>query len=436
METKRYTVSGNPEDASELIKSYERFVPKQILGILGKKDIREVKLGDQIEKNLTILFSDIRDFTTLSESMNPKENFEFINSYLSQMETYITVYHGFIDKYIGDSIMAIFPTKADDAVDCSLLMLQQLSYYNEDRKKDGQKPINIGIGLNTGLCMFGTVGGYDRMEGTVISDAVNLSSRIESLTKKYGVQFLIGEGTMNNIKDHGKYSFRFIDRVMVKGKNQSQSIYEVFNNDDTEARELKIKTLPVFEEALAYYHYKDIPASLELLNVVLSINPADKPAKFYAERCKSYLKTGFHESPCDLNHIVEWSSDFEVGNPVIDSQHRQMFNESVKLLKSIRKDVSYDDIEKIIVFLNDYIINHFRTEEEFLANRNYPFLDHQIWQHQNFIRSFENLKREIASDTLSKVYLKFRIQILVIDWILNHIMKEDRHFGNYFRNKR
>lgn len=284
--------------------------------------------------------------------------------------------------------------------------------------------------------MFGTVGGYDRMEGTVISDAVNLSSRIESLTKKYGVQFLIGEGTLNNLKNHDKYSFRFIDRVIVKGKNQSQSIYEIFNNDTPEIKELKIKTLPLFEEALAYYHYKQIPSSLELLNIVLDINPDDNPARFYVERCKSYLKTGFHESPCDLNHLIEWNTEFEVGNPVIDRQHRQMFNESIKLLKSIGKDVSYDDLEKLITFLNDYIINHFRTEEEYLANQNYPFLDHQIWQHQNFIRSFENLKREIASDSLSKIYLMFRIQILVIDWILNHILKEDRHFGNYFKNKR
>ena len=192
----------NKEDVKKLIVSYSRFIPHKIIDLLGKKSIAELKLGDQTEKKIAILFSDIRDFTTLSERMSPQENFNFINSYLSQMEPLISVKDGIIDKFIGDAIMAIFPNNSNDALDCSILMQKQLKNYNEGRCRAGYDPINIGIGLNTGISMLGTVGGYNRMDGTVISDAVNLASRIESITKKYNVQLRLSRNF-----EHGRPFF-------------------------------------------------------------------------------------------------------------------------------------------------------------------------------------------------------------------------------------
>ncbi len=434
METSSSGVSVHEKEIRELINSYERFVPKQLLAILGKSDIKEVKLGDHVEQILTILFSDIRDFTSISELLSPKETFEFINNYLSQMETYIRIYNGFIDKYIGDSIMAVFHTSADDAIDCSLLMQKQLSFYNENRKKMGLTPINIGIGLNTGLCVLGTVGGCDRMEGTVISDTVNLSSRIESLTKKYGVKLLISENTLNNISDTSKYSIRFIDRVLVKGKKQSQSIYEVFDNDDEKTKELKLKYIPMFEEALAHYHYKHIDRAIELLEKCIELNPEDKPAQVYLERCKNFSRSGIHEGAAELSWKLEWNSGFAVGNPIIDKQHLFLISNALDLLKSVDEGYNKREIEMLIKLLNDYVVIHFQTEEKHLEIKNYPFLNHQRSQHQNFIKSFEQLKNEISSNEFSKTYMMFRIQILIIDWIVNHILKEDKHFSNYIRN--
>jgi PAS domain S-box-containing protein len=265
-------------DIEKTISSYRKFVPHQMLNLLGKESITDVEVGDQVEKDLTILFSDIRDFTAMTEVFTPKESFNFINSYLGQMETIVSAHNGVIDKFIGDAIMAIFPESAEDALNCSLSMLQQLDKFNEERKAYGHAPVNIGIGLNTGLCMLGTVGGFNRMQGTVIGDAVNISSRLESETKKYGVHLLIGENTYYGISDIGRHNIRFIDRVLVKGKSRPQSVYEVFDNDPVEVKKLKNETKLLFEEALAHYHYKKIDAAKAMLEKCIMINPGDNPA--------------------------------------------------------------------------------------------------------------------------------------------------------------
>jgi class 3 adenylate cyclase len=167
----------------QLKKAYERFVPREFLNLLDKQHMIDVQLGDQVEKEMTVMFSDIRGFTTISEDMEPQEIFDFINNYLGQMEPIILKHHGFIDKYIGDAIMALFPTTVDDAVRGSISMLQTLNQYNNLLQRAGYPAIKIGIGLNTGPLILGTVGGQNRMDGTVISDAVNISARIENLTK-------------------------------------------------------------------------------------------------------------------------------------------------------------------------------------------------------------------------------------------------------------
>ena len=426
--------SSDNDELKKIIKSYDRFVPYQFLNLLGREKITDVCLGDQVEKKLTILFSDIRDFTSISEGLSPKENFNFINSYLYQMDSIISDHHGIIDKFIGDCIMAIFPTSADDAINCSLMMLKQLDQFNEVRKKEGLDAINIGIGLNTGLCMIGTVGGLNRMEGTVISDAVNLASGLETLTKNYGVSILISENTINNLCDVSKYSIRFIDRVTVKGKIQPQSIYEVFDNDPDQVKKLKIESKDLFEEALAHYHYKKIDKAKILLEKCIQINSDDKPAKVYLDRCDTFLKNGFHEGAGELSQQLEWSIDFEVGNAEIDKQHFELISHSVELLNSIDRDLSKSEIESLIAFLDKYVIEHFRTEEKFLSKIQYPFIKEQRRQHANFIKSFRMLKEEIKVGKINKTYLKFRIQILLIDWVINHTLKEDRHYGKYFKS--
>ncbi len=419
----------------EQIASESRFVPYSMLSLLGKENIKDVQLGDQTEKELTILFADIRDFTQLSETMTPKENFDFINSYLNQMEAIITSHGGIIDKYLGDGIMAIFPTWPDSAVNCSITMLKQLEKFNKVIKTKGLPPTRIGIGLNTGLCMLGTIGGPGRMECTVISDAVNLASRLETLTKNYQVNLLIGENTFNSLQDARMFSVRFIDRVLVKGKTQPQSIYEVYDTDSYKSKCLKTKTKSMFEEALAHYHYKEIDAAKLLLEMCLKINPEDKPAQVYLKRCNLYLEKDIFEGSQELMQQIVWSNEFEVGNPEIDRQHFDLFKNSVKLLNSVNIDISKEDINKLIAYIYEYTNTHFSTEENYLEENNYPFIERQKRQHRNFTKSFKILKEEIDSNTKSKTYNMFRIQILLIDWIINHVLKEDQHYGKYINDK-
>ncbi len=270
---------------TELNQAFERFVPRQFLQILDKKSIIDVKLGDQVQQEMSVLFSDIRDFTTLSESMTSQDNFNFINSYLSRMEPTITANQGFIDKYIGDAIMALFSGEADNPVKAGIDMLHRLTEYNQHRSNSGYVPIKIGIGINTGSLMLGTVGAKNRMDSTVISDAVNLASRIESLTKQYGVSMLISHHTFQFLPDSNQYAIRLIDRVQVKGKSETVSIFEVFDADPPETYEGKVATRTMFEEALLLYHWQKLRDAERLFAECLRRNPTDKAAQIYQQRC-------------------------------------------------------------------------------------------------------------------------------------------------------
>jgi adenylate cyclase len=273
---------------SELTDSYGRFVPHQFLNLLGSESIIDVNLGDQVQEEMSVLFADIRDFTTLSETMTPQENFSFINAYLSRMEPAITSNHGFIDKYIGDAIMALFSDCADDAVKAGIAMLNILADYNEDRLNVGYIPIQIGIGINSGSLMLGTVGGKSRMDSTVISDAVNLASRIEGLTKEYGVPLLISEQTLERLRNPADYAIRIVDKVQVKGKSQYVIVYEVFDADPLEMRAAKLANLPVYNEAMSLCDRKEFRAAGKLFEECLRTNPSDQVARIYLKRCRDW----------------------------------------------------------------------------------------------------------------------------------------------------
>jgi PAS domain S-box-containing protein len=274
---------------SQLNQAYERFVPRQFLNLLEKQSVIDINLGDQVEKEMTILFSDIRDFTALSEHMTPQDNFEFINAYLGQMEPIIHQHTGFIDKYVGDAIMALFPNRADDAVKAAIEMLNTLHKYNKILRKTQIQPIKIGIGLNTGLLMLGTVGGQNRMDGTVIADAVNVASRLEGLTKLYGTALLITEHTYQNLTQVSDYHIRMIDQVTVKGKTEPITIYEVFDADSPEMIEKKIMTLNVFETGFTYFHNGQFELALDCFQQVIQENQCDQVAQVYLKYCQNVL---------------------------------------------------------------------------------------------------------------------------------------------------
>jgi len=271
----------------ELANAAQRFVPNEFLSLLGHTSLVDVKIGDQVHREMSVLFSDIRDFTTLSEGMTPQENFKFINAYLKRMEPAIISNQGFIDKYIGDGIMALFSGSADDAVKAAIAMQLHLADYNQHRVNRGYVPISIGIGINTGSLMLGTVGGQSRMDSTVISDDVNLASRLEELTKFYGVSLLISHQTLGRLNNPTAYCIRFIEQVTVKGKSKAVAVFEVFDGDEPEIKEVKLSTKSVFEEGLFLYYQQAFSEATKHFEAVGQINPRDSVAQIYIERCRT-----------------------------------------------------------------------------------------------------------------------------------------------------
>ena len=285
-------IEAHKQELSNLLEAIERFVPKEFLSHLQKESILDVQLGDQVEREMSVLFSDIRDFTMLSEKLTPAENFRFTNSYLSRMEPCIRENGGFIDKFIGDAIMALFPTDADAAVRAAVSMLKALVTYNQDRAKVGYQPIRVGIGLNTGALMLGTVGGESRMDSTVISDAVNLASRLESLTKLYGANLLIGQNTYDRLTDISEFSIRMIGLVQVKGKSEPVRVYEVTDGDDSDVTERKGASLEAFGAAYDQYLNRDFEASVSGFQAVVDANPEDRVSQMYLKRSIEFAESG------------------------------------------------------------------------------------------------------------------------------------------------
>lgn len=272
---------------SQMNEAYSRFVPNQFLEFLGKDNFVDIQLGDQVQKEMTVLFSDIRGFTELSEGLSPKENFDFINHYLGYMEPVIRKNNGFIDKYMGDSIMALFHESVDDAIDAAIEMRKTLQQFNADRTDSNKAPIDSGIGIHTGNLMLGVVGGEGRIDGTVISDAVNLASRLEGLTKIYKTSIIISEDSLIKINNPGKYNFRFLDVARVKGKKEAVYIFEILDGEPDNIRELKTETKSLFGKGIEAYRERHFNEAIELFTEVVKINPDDAAAVFYINRCRN-----------------------------------------------------------------------------------------------------------------------------------------------------
>jgi|LakMenEpi03Aug12_release.lakeMendotaPanAssembly.Ray.scaffolds.fasta_scaffold25363_6 hemerythrin len=433
------TQAGNPQDNPDALRerltttteAYGRFVPREFLNLLGIEDIRKVEVGQQVERKMTVLFADIRNFTSLSESMSPQENFNFLNSYLIQMEPIITAHGGFIDKYIGDAIMALFPESPDAALRCSLAMLQRLEEYNDGRQRAGYRPIKIGIGINTGIVILGTIGGAARMDGTVIGDAVNLAARLERLTKEYRVSILISEYTLYCLDEPSQWSIRFLDRTHVRGKQDNQSVYEVFNGDPAPLRRAKEETLKTFELALAYYHLDDILTSRERLIACLAIAPDDDAARVYLERCENPVG-GLGNRRAELTSI--WREEYSFGHAAVDAAHKNLLADMNGLARAVNVG-AWDLTPPLLAQIQFAAANDFMIEEELMVADGYPFLDLHVRQHQRFFEYFGELRREIERGEENRVYLAFRVKRLLTDWLVNHILNADRHYGHYLHSK-
>jgi len=213
----------------EMNRAFQLFVPQKFLELAGETDFTRLTLGKSTTRDITILFSDILKFTALSETMTPEENFRFLNSYLSRMGPVVRQHGGFIDKFIGDAIMALFPGEPSSATQAAIAMRQELKKYNEHRQGQGYEPIDVRMGIHTGSVRLGTIGDSERWEGTVIGDTVNLASRIENLSSAFGCPIVVSEAVLKTLKNPPEH--RELDTIRVKGKKKAVKIYEILADE-------------------------------------------------------------------------------------------------------------------------------------------------------------------------------------------------------------
>ena len=242
----------------------------------------------------TVLFADIRNFTTISEQLGPQGTVGLLNDYFTLMVECIQREGGMLDKFIGDAIMAGFgvPVPHEDDVDravrAAIAMMRELWKWNEVRLAEGRPPVDIGIGLNTDTIVSGNIGSRKRMDYTMIGDGVNLASRLESACKQYGAHILVSELTWKKLR--GTYRGRELDRIVVKGKTQPVAIYEVLDYHTEESYPHLSDATGQFRDALAKYRKRDFAGANVLFGKILANNPADNAAKLYVGRCAHLLE--------------------------------------------------------------------------------------------------------------------------------------------------
>ena len=291
-----------------LSEKFRLFVPEQYLNRIAPKGVESIQLGNAREERLTVLFCDIRGFTAMAESQSARATFEWLNAFFSQMSQAITEHHGFVDKFLGDAILAVFDRMehhAADALNAAVNMLQRLNEFNRDRDRYKlERSVNVGIGIHTGLGVIGTVGSDERMDSTVIGDVVNTAARLEELTKIYGCQILASDATLNHASTNfnqrfldsstfphtlSPYPYRWVDRVIPRGKRIVLELYEILGTPSQALEVTKLQSLACYNCALQSWYQEDYTSALSYFQQVVERNPNDTVAKLYVERCQKQI---------------------------------------------------------------------------------------------------------------------------------------------------
>lgn len=318
----------NNQDLSDKIRL---FVPEQFLSRIAPEGLDSIQLGDVVEEKLTVLFCDIRGFTAIAEAQNARDTFKWLNSFFKQMSACISANQGFIDKFLGDAIMAVFDKHechCFNALKAAVMMQESLQEFNANYQKYNlREPVKTGIGIHTGIGVIGTLGSEKRMDSTVIGDVVNTASRLESLTKIYGCPIIVSEQviaeierlqnnyqprkqiqsqyssiniqeslanqTQNNQNNDDscceKIYYRWIDKLTLRGKQKPVNIYELLGTENNIIDQKKIATISTFKKGIKGWKNGKYRAALEYFQQVKRKNSTDNIAGLYVERCQEKL---------------------------------------------------------------------------------------------------------------------------------------------------
>ncbi|MEZ4450153.1 MAG: DUF3369 domain-containing protein [Nannocystaceae bacterium] len=267
-----------------LLGAFERFVPKRELDLLGTEDITLVAVGDHVQRDTTVVFADLRAFTSLAEQLTPAATFDFINEFFAEVVPALHDHGGVVDKYLGDGLMALFPGSPADAVRAALAMIARTRAFAA-RHPDLPHAPRLGVGVHCGPLILGLCGAADRLEFTAISDSVNIAARIERLTRPVDADLLVSDAVYERLPPELQVESRPLGCMPIRGKNAAVEVFEVFAGDDTDAREAKRATrdpLGVVAEAIRAERWEPARA---LLVELLSTCPEDQAVRILERRC-------------------------------------------------------------------------------------------------------------------------------------------------------
>ena len=264
---------------------YEKFIPKQFLKFLGKNSILELELGNQVQKEVTTMFCDIRNSTATSSTLSLEDNFNYINSYLKVVSPLIRKHGGFVDKYLGDGVLAVF-VRAEDAIECAVQIVRAIEQKN--KSASNTPSMDIGISLNTGEVVFGVVGEEERKSPTIISDTVNLASKMENINKYFHTKIIFSKRTLNSLKNEYPLSYRFLGTLTLEDKDYL-SLFECLDSYDKKIRE-KLESVKItFEQGVRYYNLGKYHNAKENFQLVLKRVREDKVAYMYYNKCEQKI---------------------------------------------------------------------------------------------------------------------------------------------------
>lgn len=283
-----YRYALEAREKKKIKNTFQYYVAAPVMEELIKHP-EKLKLGGE-EKELTVLFSDIRRFTAISEGLRPNEVINFLNEYLTAMSDIVFHYQGYLDKYIGDAIMAVYgaPLMQEDHVKKACLtaieMMDRLNSMRQAWEAMGFPRLDIGIGINTGNMVVGNIGSKQKYDYTVIGDNVNLASRLEGLNKVYGTSIIISENVQKEIS--GELLCRELDIVHVKGKTEAKTIYELIERRGSPRIE---EAVEVFHKGLKSYRERRWEEAERLFKAVIDLKPDDTPSKLYIQRSRQFM---------------------------------------------------------------------------------------------------------------------------------------------------
>ena len=279
-------------DITRFSEASHRFVPQQFFKSLGKKGILDIQLGDQVQRNMTVMVANLRGFSQLSQQLTPAENFNFMNSFLSRFGPLVRKEDGLISKYLGAGFMALYPGYAEQSLRTAVAIRRELTAYNEDRRRSGYVSVDMGIAIHHGPLMMGIIGEEQRWEGNVISEDVHLTSVLERLSEELGSHILVTREFFEQLREPERFRHRKLGRITPEGQKQAVELIDVYEGDTDVLLQAKDRTKALFERGLVLCQEGRFYDARETFVEVIKLNRLDKAAKLYFYLCDEYFQKG------------------------------------------------------------------------------------------------------------------------------------------------